>query len=680
MHLLLTGLLALQPAATGPWPLCTDRVGTPANPVLAEELARRLAPTLSFAVGERFFPTIPFFTAMDGDSTGGDPLKADFEDPWEVAPYLRDGITGQPIDSNHVAWQELLAAYHPGEETGRIVEADHKAKEHALRRVVVLYRVCALLPRQSTNLIRYLKSDEQAYERFQEALPLEDARLLGPDPEFDVMQYFLYYLADKGLQGHPNDVELVSIFFPRNRADLEKFRIVVGSGHSPRTPNNVLVLSAFHRGESRLEDSLFVMVELGGHSSAPDLRPYGRFTPGLDANWHAYDVWGTRDAQAAGGVGYLGRYQQSMTFDRGFGSDAVFVYPPGFQLAQMQSAEQSIKGTVDTAARSAAARDARAPEHHQYRLLPMYLLFQLDTSLAPPGKPEEISAAITAIQRRLCPPRAPGSTWCSGLDSVTWRSTPFSQLAETDRRRAIAAMARWKNDMIVDTTFNQFEPRNYAWPGLPRVIEQLEPTGRQVWRAGTHRPWEHQSFMGECKKGGTCEGRADPTEVFKAHLFRPNTYTVGMDGGLLNLLLLGVKAAPDDGYELYTGIVVPAFRTHGLPVRLGGFLELHAGINCGWNCRKLSPTFAALHEGHRNSIVSWYVTGSWTPRRREVTDDPDVGEFSIGGGASLLPIIKTNTMTVMNVLRIRTGIRFDPLRGDDLLSRVRWELHLAIRQ
>lgn len=682
MSILLSLLLAVEPIT---WPACNESRTRPddALVLLGDTLAQRFAPPLSFAPGERFFPTIPFFTALDGDGAMGDVSKTDFEEPWEVAPYLRDKSLN-PIDSAHVDWEALLRAYHPDQTVGPAGEPDDALLEFALKRVVVLYRICALTTGQNVNVVRFLKSDEQAFERFEDVQPLNG--VFEGKPRFDVIQYFLYYLADKGLQGHPNDVELVSVFFPTERSRWDKFRIVVGSGHSPRTPNNVLVLSAYHRGESRLEDSTYVMVELGGHSSAPDLRPIGRFTPGLDANWHAYNVWGTRDAQAAGGVGYLGKYEQAMTFDRGYGADGNLVFPPRYRPEQMAAEKRQVQGIPDSVL--PPPRPSVNPENHQYRLLPMQLLSDLDALLADTtGRLAEISTAVSAIQRRLCPVRRDGFPGCEGLDSVTWNSADFSGLATATRVAAIGAMTRWRNGMIVDTTFGRFEPRDEALPGVPRIVQQLSPTEREVLDPTKHQPWQHQSFRGTCKKNKPCDGKgANPTEVFKSHLFRPNTYTVKMDGGLRNLVLLGMTAAPTDGYEIYTGIVVPAFRSHGLPIRFGGFTEVHVGVNfawgcrLAWDCRAASPTFGILQEGHRNSIVSWYASANWVPRRPEVTARSNAGEFSLSGGVSLLPKIDANMFRLINVIRIRTGFRFDPLKGEDLLSRVRWELHLAIRQ
>ncbi len=68
-----------------------------------------------------------------------------------------------------------------------------------------------------------------------------------------------------------------------------------------------------------------MLVELGGHASAPDLNADGRFDPGLDANWHVENLWGTRDVQATTGLGGIGKYQAAMTVSRKI-ADKIF--PP----------------------------------------------------------------------------------------------------------------------------------------------------------------------------------------------------------------------------------------------------------------------------------------------------------------------------------------------------------------
>ena len=686
MSLLVIALLTFQ-SATVSWSACSAPWEGPVGSSLADTLARKFAPALSFAPGEGLFPTVPFFTALDGDGANGDPAKADLEDPWEIAPYLRRPgtqlpvATAVPLHSLPVSWKELLNAYHPDSGAGRPIGRTGYAIDYALHRVVVLYRMCSLSRSQNKNLERYIRSDEQAFERFQQIRTF-DAILKKSSPdaiaEFDVIQYFLYYLADRGLQGHPNDIELVSVFLPTAKDLREKFRIVVGSGHSTRTPNNVLVLSAFHRGESKLQDTLHVLVELGGHSSAPDLRPIGRFTAGLDANWHAYDLWGTRDAQAAGGIGYIGHYRQAMLFDRGFGSDGIYVYPPRYTTGGATDEVRDIKGMTEQLAPTPDSLRLETDSAHIYRLVPMHLLIHLDHALDDTTNNAEVVRAVSRLQEGLCPRSSPEAP-CNHPDPVTWNSKRLDLLSSVEQDAAIRAMRRWKLGMNRDTAYTPYEPRNQNRPGLPRIVEFLSQRVAEPVEPGTHRPWEHQSFRGKCKGGKSCVGRADPTEVLKAHLFRPNTYTVQMDGWK-NLFLFGANAAPTDGWELYTGIVLPAFRTQAVPVRFGGFVELHAGVACGWECRPVSPTFGLLYEAHRNSYVSWYASGKWIPRRARVTDNPDAGEFTVSGGVSLLPWISDNMFRLANVVRVRAGLRLDPFQGKDLLGRVRYELNFAIRQ
>ncbi len=696
MSLLVVAFLTLQSAA--PWPACSTHNQTPARPDSVRWLAHKFAPALSFAPGEGLFPTIPFFAALDGDGTQGHPAKADLADPWEIAPYLRQPDSQLPADTSvernslPVSWKELLKAYHPDTGSNTPRGTLGYSRDYALHRVVVLYRVCSLSYNQNKNLERFLRSDEQAFERFQEIRSLDSIlKKVSADTvaEFEVIQYFLYYLADRGLQGHPNDIELVSVFLPKERNYWDKFRIVVGSGHSPRTPNNVLVLSSFHRGESRLQDTLHVMVELGGHSSAPDLRPIGRFTPGLDANWHAYDLWGTRDAQAASGIGYIGPYRQAMTFDRGFGSDGIYVFPPRYTAGVATDEVREIKGEEEQAAPVPAVRDsvqheAVAPDSvqheadsaHIYRLLPMHLLLDVDAALNDPANSDAIVRAVSRLQKSLCPRRGAKGP-CNHPDRLTWSSDGIDTLSAPEQDAAIRAMRRWKLGMNRDTAYIPYEPRNQNRPGLPRIVEFLGQRVAEPVAPGTHRPWEHQSYRGECDPKKGCS--TDPTEVLKSHLFRPNTYTVEMDG-LENLVIFGATAAPTDGWEVYSGIVVPAFRTGAVPVRFGGFVELHGGINCGWDCRAVSPTLGMLYEAHRNAHVSWYAAGKWIPRRDRVTDTPGASEFSVSGGVSVLPHIDEHMFRLINVIRVRAGLRFDPFHGEDLLSRVRWELNLAFRQ
>lgn len=627
---------------------------------LADTLARAFAPILGFAAGERYFPTIPFFTAFDGANNRGDD-RLDLRDPDEITPLAP--LEGFP------SWSILDSVYQRKHD---LAHDDHGRREFGLNRVVVFYRLCTLEPHENQNLIRYLKSDEQAWERFfKDDTPLET--ILGDRPEFDVIQYFLYYVRDVGLQGHPQDIELVSVFLPRERDKHSKFRIVVGSGHSTRTPNNVLVLSSQHLGVASIAkaferdtshpDNIHVLVELGGHSSSPDLPPYGQYTPGIDVNWHVYDVWGTRDIQAVAGTGYLGSYRPAMTFERDF--NAVTVFPPDYETTQMEQVQKDLKqGPAEE--RPATTTAPKPP--HQYRLLPVRLLVALDQALAYPTPSRDlVTERVDEIQRALRRSKGRGSTPTSpsgAADAGSWISDYFSQLNDVEKDAAIAAMKRWKEAVIVDDTLLQRRVLNLTLPGAPVSVEPLWIGPRTMVDGKKHRIWEHDSF------------KDDPTRVFKANLFRPATATLGGWWGMIKRLSLGFRGIASEANEVYTGFVIPAFRSRGFPVRTPGFLEAQLGLY--WGRGGKSPALSLVHENHRNAMISWFAGASWVPRRPEATRIADAGEFGLSVGLSLLPYIKDSP--VLNAVRLRSGIRFDPFQGKDVLGRVRWEFHLAIRQ
>lgn len=295
------GLLAQSPDSSAA-AACT------ADPL--ESLAQKYAPVYHFAPGERYFPTIPFFTAFDSrnNSELGVDSATDFEDQEEVYPARGEGQAWGP-------WRALDSAYQ-----GLIRSGE------AHRRGVVFYRVQAFgqdtvrLPwpirivegtrTEGEVLWEILRSDDQLWKR--NGLATTHARLRAP-LQFWSIEYYSYYVKDTGLQGHPLDIEKVFVFVPQDPADAREFRVVVGEGHSRTTPNNVLVLAG---PQSPVLERPHILVELGGHSSAPDLPPFGDFAPGYDANFHIDFLWGTRDVQSIAGRGYWGGYKPWLTIPR----------------------------------------------------------------------------------------------------------------------------------------------------------------------------------------------------------------------------------------------------------------------------------------------------------------------------------------------------------------------------
>ncbi len=304
--------------------------------LLEHYLARTYAPVLRFAPSERYFPTIPYYTA--------------FLDSARMVVPFSDSVELPLISQVREAYDLAL---------------DRSARPYELKLPlpVVFYRVCdfaepepadpeaqadsAARQRRWRNkawhLWDYLRSDEQAWHRFR----LEEARtsdtsmaatraavpdrrsgsLIRGINRFRVIQYFVYYLQDWGLQGHSEDIEYTFVFIPADTVAAKSFRVIVGAGHDPPAPNNVLVLAS-REASKRRHYHANVLVELGGHSSAPDMPPFGQFSAGLDVNWHIDDLWGTRDEQATAGLSFSGRYEGTMTYPRD-PEDAVTLFPRG---------------------------------------------------------------------------------------------------------------------------------------------------------------------------------------------------------------------------------------------------------------------------------------------------------------------------------------------------------------
>ena len=491
-----------------------------------------------------------------------------------------------------------------------------------------MYRVCSLERGEVRELFRYLKSDEQAYTRIDVHAPL---RATIPDStSFKVIQYYFYYVKDLGLKGHPEDIEMVFVFVPVDPVKASQFRVVVGSGHSERTPNNVLVLFAPQLGLDTLNDSLSIIVEGGGHSSAPDLPTYGQFTPGVDVNWHIYDIWGTRDVQAISGLGFAGSYRPEMTFPRD-GVNSIILFPPGYSAAdraKIQTASQPEKEDSLT---------------HSYRLLPILPFIRLTQLLEDSAPPVDsvgrwLDTLVTIIRHQ------------SEGSHDGWAFEGFNPLSTEQREETVQWMRAWNEDMVV------------LWwkPG-----QRMRP---QVQSRKKHQVWEHDGYL------------RDPSNIFKSHLFRPTSNAIASPGDVLKLLTWGVTGYPADAYELYGGFVVPA-----LPFifRLPGYSEFQFGVYRPNFWAKASSSFSAawVWENHRNALISWYRKVSYIPRRREVLGT-DAADFGLGIGVSFLPTIqrKSGATDPLNVLRIRVGLRLDVAHPEDALRRVGWEIQVQVRQ
>jgi len=618
-------------------------------------LARRYAPVLRFAPGEHYFPTVPYFTAWDGRDNTRDG-KVDLGDPTEIAPHdSRDSVN----------WNRLNAMYERRLFPTDTVRADTLRRfQRAIERTAVFFRVRDLCRGESNELRRFLKSDEQAWHRFDHGFLDSLAKSL----RFRVVEYYFYYVVDAGLEGHPQDIEFVYLFLPWRKEDPtddqsgRRFRIVVGGGHTYRTPNNILVLG----GEAALSDpTLNVLVELGGHSSAPDAPPHGSFVPGLDVNWHVYDIWGTRDIQAVAGVGFDGRYQTSMTFPRDT-ADAVTLFPSTLSNAAADSLKQmrvqqtqSFKPAEPAlpAIQAGGPCDGDSPTETlsltcSYLLLPVTAFEALSKTLedttAATGVPATV-AAVDLIQPML----------------KDWQYSGFDQVRDT--AAAIRRMRDWNK-----APWWEGKQHYYALHRRQRG-KQLVYLTSDVWptlERRRHRIWEHEMFKGS------------PTQILKKHLYRPTVgeFTVSK-WDWFDLLTYGISNQPPRASQIHVGFVFPSIR---LPARLPGFLEIQFG-RYGRQLIKGDHriSYAAVWTGHYNSRLSWYFKGEFVQHRREILHDPAARDLNLGVGVSILASLgrKAGILgNLANSIRIRTGLVLNPQSDDELFSRTGWEIQLTFRQ
>jgi hypothetical protein len=612
----------------------------PVTPEVADSLAYRYSPILDFAAGEAYFPTLPFFAAFDGAESGN---VGGFANVERIAPLDAGG---------NVSWKTLDSLYTA--EFGR---------RRAPRTGVVFHRVRFLEPGQVQTLWTFLKNDPQAWKRLG-ARSYYEAGLKYAC--FNVIEYYFYYINDGGLQGHPNDIEKVFVFVParraladsldRHRQEVVKavsqarqqagpdsldalqgpelvdslvtgFTVVVGAGHSTTTPNNVLVLTG------QTARSLFfpyVLVELGGHSSAPNMPPYSEFNIGVDANWNiGENVWGTRDLQAISGLGYLGDYQPWFTVPRDpaasvnlkpFAADGAlpgartFVEESGWRLGRRID-------TLTTAQVGRSGKQADPEFSGQYALLPVGPLQQLyaaatafraDTARRDTLRPLIARLVDDSIGRLL--PRE-------------WKVGSFASLDQAQADSAILRIALWDGKL-------------HARNGKPVKQE--------------HRIWRSEYFNG------------DPTGILKRSLYRPAMNSIRNAGDVGSLLTFGFAATLGHGGQQFQfGAVVPVF---GGFASVPGILELQGGVYRPRFFESGGPTrisAALTYDRKYKQFVSWYARVQYVGGRAEIERSAVARDLDFGGGISLMPLLPIRDMLpkftrgLAQALRVRAGVRID---------------------
>jgi hypothetical protein len=579
-------------------------------------LGKRFAPVLMFAPGERYFPTVPFFAAFD--TVGG---------PNGLLDRARVVPTNAPQDSSarRVSFDALDSVYRT-----RVTEVQPLLFEPASS--AVFYRVRCLHGKENKQLWGFLKNDPQAWHR----TGLDSLFACGlRNAQFTLVEYWLYYVRDAGLEGHPHDMERVDVLLPRAyqrpedltrrmcprlapEAMLDSVAIVIGTGHSETTPNNVMVLL----GKSgALLENPSILVELGGHSSAPDRNRDAQLQLGLDVNWNISErVWGTRDVQAVSGMGYLGRYSSAMTLPRAQGLSTTLF--PGRLVSR-----DVYDSVVVQQAQGEAAPGAPRSSFHQYALLPVAPFEELARYL-------ENSTTVSA-----CAAAAPGDSAFRAAvpDSVrqliqgrivpllkpTWASRGFADASESEVQRTVGWMRAW-----------------------------VRPQALKKGKVGTghFQIWRHAAFCGS------------PVDVLKRRLFRPTGTAIQNAGDVFTLFTLNFGATlGDGGQQLQLGFILPTIKTK---LVIPGILEPQVGLYSArvFEGGPRTVSLSLLYERHYRNTFSWYVRPiNYVHDRARYDLDPDAGDFAMGFGISVMPFFPFPDLLFRTAdqLRLRAGIRVD---------------------
>jgi hypothetical protein len=603
------------------------------------ELLEEFAPVYSFAQGEQYFPIAPFFTAFDGVDNGGDPALIDLADPDEVAPITPDSL---------VLWQLIDNQYRARNEAHNRLERSKRGEAEG----TVFVRVRPFAGNHKAKLLRFLRSDEQAWDRLRrrEAQPLE---ALFQHYDFLSLEYYLYYVRDDGLQGHPEDIEFVFLFIPyqqdgdSTRVYPDCFRVITGGGHTWRTPNNVLVLSPSNMPRLRAPN---VLVELGGHSSAPDMPPVGRFQPGVDVNWHAYDVWGTRDVQAVLGQGFDGQYEIAMTFPR----DSI--------LMSIQRRDRALQAQADMAKQDIEQQQSTVSiTHLEYTLVPVPLVELLASEV------EADSPSVPRIRERMeaLEKYIPNSCQLREVSEKTICFRGFKGMTDTQQSTAVQSMRRWVHNSILEEHFDH----HFESYESPRTSQRFGVLQVRTIPREKHRIWNHEVY------------RRAPTELLKGHLYRPSIRELTGVRSWFRLLTYGFSVHPSEGYQTQIGVIIPAIP---VAVRLPGIIEIQAGVYGRRFLREEHTwSLAVLHDHYYSRFFSWYAKLAYVRDRNEIINEGDASDVFISGGPSFLLSLgrsKNWYGTIANSIRLRAGLRIDLGDWNNAFRRVGWEFQLGFRQ
>jgi hypothetical protein len=486
---------------------------------------------------------------------------------------------------------------------------------------------------QSDVLHELLLRDPQARRRLDEfSQTMESLR----KTRWIALQYYLYFTSDQGLTGHPNDLEKFYVLVPEEDTVPSRLRVLVGNGHSVTTPNNVLVLSG---GLAKEEIRPHVIVEVGGHSLAPDVAPWTQFSVGWDINWHAYDrVWGVRDVQAMTGTGFDVDYQPGLTLPR----------------------DQTTTLTPDPT-------EERGPnaQRYTYALLNQRHLERL-RRLAHDITPESWEATVTGINRQLL-----------RIDST---------LASVQSRAGLR---------LPDDSATQAEviERIRSWDfNYVRDVRASEPRDRRA-KARATMPWEdvfyqnnpHRILKGWAYRPATAAECTKFDEWTSITQFPPLA-VLENTGEIPSLLSFVPSYSGDVDFEFRFGY---SGQFHCIEERKAlhfpGVAQLQLGFKLDSDLEWMVSSAVLGYDKHYfvPQTFSWFVNAgfyasNWRTNRHLT--------FQTGVGLSFMPLGmfiaeggESPEGLFLRSIRIRAGIRFNPFHLRNRLGNVTWETSLDFR-
>lgn len=630
-----------------------------------ETLAKLYAPILHFGPLERRFPTLPYFTAFDGEyNSAEDPSAVDFASPSEVAEtYLVEDDTVAawfPIEIGYERaiftkliflnadverlGDELKGARKEYGDTSKAFRDDStklaRLEQIAARGLVppplpaATYRVLDLpgCSAQAATLRHLLLSDPQARRRIPDFLRTLD---LMEDRSWLAFEYYFYYTSDNGLTGHPNDLEKFYVLAPRDTS--VHFRVLVGNGHSVTTPNNVLVISG-DLAQLTEQSHNHAIVEVGGHSMAPDIVPWSQFTVGWDINWHAYDrVWGVRDVQAMTGVGFNGDYEPGLTLPR----NRVLTLTPDSAWADIQTGD------------GISATYALIP---QERLRRIRLLAGNYRGPADSQVVRGINSELAAIENGLRPVR----------DTFVELRLPEDSAGITE---VLSAVRSWDRMLLSDP--DAIEPESkvkQATATMPWLDEFYQQNPYRILKGWMYRP----GTSTECTKFD---------EVTSFTQFPPLAVLESV--GEVPALLSGIPVYSEDvGLEFrvgYTG------QFHCIEERRALHFPGVAQLQLGFKDRMSPSSVVLTYDPHYfiPQSFSWFVSSGFYAANWDANSHLT---FQTGAGLSFMPLGmflaeggESRSGLFLRSIRFRFGVRFNPFHLSDDLGRMTWETSLDFR-